>query len=100
MIYLKFKVLILNLRNRRGIYLFDNTYKGLTSFLMGYQLGIENSSEIQLSDEFQNWLRGKFNSHFSIHWSSFIFQELAEKNEQKASVLLLDLLDEFLECKI
>lgn len=97
MIYSEMKELVEHLKIRSKMYVFDNTYNSLVSFLMGYQYAFLKSSGIDLSNEFQNWLRKEFETYFSVHWSSFILTELANGEEDKAKIILLNSLDDFLQ---
>ena len=81
------------------MYLFDNTYNGLISFLTGYFIAVMQYSEEDWSGDFQNWLRNKAGNHFSIHWSGYILSEMSANDEVLARNNLLDLFDEFLNSK-
>lgn len=89
--------LVYNLKKRSNMYLLDETYNGLVSFIMGYQFAVLQNLKEDNSDKFQNWLRQKFEIHFSVHWSIFILNEMSDKDEFQARIYLLDLLEEFLK---
>jgi uncharacterized membrane protein len=84
-----------NLKLKSGMYLFDNTYRGLTSFLMGYCQGVLEATGQDISEQFQGWLREKQQSYFSIHWSTYVLSEMSDNNSEQARELLLSLLEDF-----
>ena len=88
------------LKNRRGMYIFDNSYNSLASFLIGYISAINDyNSDINISNEFRNWLHKREGIHTSLHWSAYILNECAKKNEEKACQILIELLYEFCQEK-
>ena len=91
------KELIHNLKVRRGMYIFDDSYKSLAAFITGYQLAVFENSGENVSNEFQDWLREKVGVHFSTHWSNYIHTEIANEKDAEACIALLDLLEDFLE---
>lgn len=77
------------------MYLFDDTYNGMVSYLMGYLYAVMEITEEDVSDEFQKWLVNKVGSSFSTHWSNYIYVEMAKKDEKTAKEILLNLLEDF-----
>ena len=95
-------ILIVNeLKNRRGMFVFDNSYNSLSSFLIGYMCATNNysSNDMNISYEFRNWLEKKEGAHSSLHWSFYILNKIANKNEEMACQILIELLDEFCQEK-
>lgn len=78
------KTLIDNLKTRRGMYLFDDTYKGMVAYIMGYQFAVMELTGENLSEEIQEWLKNKIGSPFSFHWSDYIYVEMAKKKRRKS----------------
>jgi len=93
----EFHSLIINLKQRRGMYVFDDSYNSLSSFLIGYLLARETHSEHQISNQFQEWLWSREKKHFSLHWTSYVLNEMANGDENQACDLILDLFEEFLK---
>lgn len=101
MIYTLLKNVSSNLRSRDSQYLlYGIDYGNLSTFIIGYILAIDQVTHSKVSDEFQEWLHVKVHVHFNLHWSAYILIEMAKNNEKKATILLLNLLDEFLDSKI
>lgn len=93
--YTRFKTLPFNLKNRRSMYLFDDTYAGLATYLIGYFQGVQETSDEMLDQAFQEWLIVKQGNHFSLHWSRYILQEMLGNDPTQAIDTLLELLEEF-----
>jgi hypothetical protein len=90
-----FANLLFNLKNRRSMYLFDDTYAGLATYLMGYFQGVQEISGKTPNQAFQEWLIAKQGNHFSLHWSRYILQEMVGNDPIQAIDTLLELLEEF-----
>ncbi|WP_128755244.1 hypothetical protein [Aquimarina sediminis] len=71
-----------------------DSYVSLISFLIGFDLGAEEQNK-NVFGEFHDWLQEKRKKHFSLHWSSYILNEMCEGNEQRAIELVLDLMKDF-----
>ncbi len=97
---LEFKELLFHLKNRRNMYVFDSSYSSLTSFIIGYLMGIKNTTNIDYGDSFQRWLRKKEVNYFSLHWSAYILSEISDNNPVLAEENLLELLEDFVADKI
>jgi hypothetical protein len=98
-IFLKFRSLIHNLRARKNMYVSDNTYISLVSFIDGYLFGVKDLYDIDISYDFKKWLEKKIDRHFTIVWSIYIVQYLCNKDEAMAEEKLFNLLEEYLEDK-
>ncbi|WP_299243572.1 hypothetical protein [uncultured Aquimarina sp.] len=91
----KLKNIVYHLKLRRGMYLPNgDSYVSLTSFLIGFGLGIEEQNK-NVFDDFWNWLQEKEGKHFSLHWSNYILDEICDGDEEKAIKLALDLMEDF-----
>lgn len=87
--------LINNIELRPNAYLFNpNDYFSLVNFVGGYGIGAR-SDEGDVIDSFQVWLQQKYNSHFSVHWSFYILNELCLGDQDQAKIKLIDLLKEY-----
>lgn len=89
------KELIQHLKTRGNMYLFDETYTSLVSFISGYAYGRSEGDGINVDRAFQSWMRAKYNKEFSIHWSHYILSELASDDPRRAKELVLELYEEF-----
>ncbi|MEW7291565.1 hypothetical protein [Aquimarina sp. 2304DJ70-9] len=91
----KLKNIVHHLKIRRGMYLPNSdSFLSLTSFLIGFGLGAKEQNK-NVFDDFHNWLQVKEGKHFSLHWSNYILKELCDGDEEKASKLVLELIEDF-----
>lgn len=96
---LAIKNLLINLKTRKNLYVFDNSYSSLTSFLVGYILAIRDSTSDDLSEEFKKWLEAKEQKEFAIHWSGYILLEMSNNDSLIAEQNLISLWEEFIKMK-
>ncbi len=96
----KFKGIVNDIKARRSMFIFDDSYTSLASFLIGYCLALKELEDYDVSMSIQEWLRGKVGTHFSVHWTYYILNHLAKRNEDIAEKVLFELLDEFFNLKI
>jgi hypothetical protein len=89
--------LVKNLKQRKNMFLYASSYASYVNFLNGYDLCMEEMTNESHLKEFQKWLQEKAGHHFSMHWSSYILQELANDDDEIATQKLIELLDEFLD---
>lgn len=93
----KLRDILFHLRNRSKMYLLGNdSYSSLVCFLIGFGEGVKENGQNVLSD-FDFWLQAKVGRNYSFHWSSYILEEMCQKEEKKAKKELIELLTEF--CK-
>jgi hypothetical protein len=90
------KFIIEQLKKRRGMYVFDNSYNSLISFLVGYLLAIRDLEVRDISLSFQKWLQDKEGKYFSVHWSRYILVELSKNDENTAKKKMLELFELYL----
>ncbi|MCD6068815.1 MAG: hypothetical protein K0S33_3641 [Bacteroidetes bacterium] len=92
----QFKNIIGNLQSSRNIYI-DNSYSSLISFVEGYGICFRECHGVDVNSAFRNWLRTKFKRDFSSHWSIYILNYVAHKDEKAATEKLFGYWNEFLE---
>lgn len=97
MIDSKFKKTLWGVKHRGGMYFSPTGYWSLRNFLVGYGLAKKEDTKENILDGFQTWLNKKIGTYSPIHWSSYIFEKMANNDEEKAQKLLFTLLEEFLE---
>ena len=91
-----FRTIIKYLKERRDMLIPNkDSYECLTSFLIGYGMGKEESGETDVLNDFHGWLENKEGRNFSLHWGSYILHILCNGDEKKAINKALDLLTEF-----
>lgn len=77
------------------MYIFNDSYAALVSFIMGYTDSVCDFLEVNIDGQFQEWLRKKYKRHFALHWSGYILVELSKNDEKIACSSLLSLWEEF-----
>ncbi len=90
------KSILWHLENRRSMYI-DNSYFSLINFIQGYCICYRDFSKIDISANFQDWLRKKEGKYFALHWGTYILTELSNKNEQLAIEKLFIFWNEFID---
>ena len=73
----------------------DWDYFKLSAYCSGWLRGLSYSLEKNLTGEFHQWAQGKVGRQFSLTVESYIFRELAEKDEKIASEMFFDFLEGF-----
>ncbi|WP_062053198.1 hypothetical protein [Aquimarina longa] len=92
----KLKNIIKHLKERKEMYLFGNdSYSTLISFLIGFSIGAVEGDK-NILNEFDDWLQVKEGKSFSLHWSSYILNELCNSDEEKAGKMVLELMEDFI----
>ena len=91
----KLQEMVFHLENRPKMYLLGHTtYATFVCFLIGFGEGAKENERNILS-EFDDWLQAKVGKKFSLHWSSYILEEICRRDEEKAKMELLRLLAGF-----
>jgi hypothetical protein len=83
------------LRSNRKLILRYDTYWYLTAYIDGYFAGIYTCQNNDIFSQFTSWIEQKTNHSFSVHYSQYILEYLANNNEDKAVEILLDYLEAF-----
>lgn len=79
------------------MYLIGNDYDSICTFLVGYSLGYREAANVDVAKAFQEWLQVKEKKHFSLHWSAYILNHMADNDKKKAQRILFKLLNRFIE---
>jgi len=86
---MKMSEALINFCNRPHVYITKLDYSNHVDFITGLMIG-NNTSKIFIS-----FLQEKYKTHFSVHWSIYILNELSSKNEKIALEKLFALIKDF-----
>ncbi len=78
------------------MYVANDSYRNLTSFMVGYGVCYSDNFQADLYSDFKKWLFQKEGHKFSISWPEYILTEMAEGDEKIASQILFNLFHEYL----
>jgi hypothetical protein len=90
-----FKILLEHIKKRPGMYVQGGEYALLVSFIDGYLVCFKEFSDIDLSNDFRDWVHQKY-KHFAIHEAWYIHKYVANENPELATTKLFEHWNEFL----
>lgn len=63
----KFKELLHHMQPRLGMYIADQDFPSLVSFLDGYLICYKDATGVDVVTEFREWMFVKYKRHFALH---------------------------------
>lgn len=94
----KFKTILWHLEHRQNMYTGEG-HIPLINFIDGYELAMRDYLQIDILEEFREWLKEQQQYQFSMHWGYYILRVIADNDEQVATKKLFELLKEFLNSR-
>lgn len=74
----------------------SDSYSSISNIIIGYNIAIIDTAQINILGEFHNWLQQKTKKRFNIHSTDYILKYMAGMDRDKAKEILISLLEEYL----
>jgi hypothetical protein len=85
------------LKKHPQMFLVEQNFKSLEAFLIGYFFGIKDAEGIGFNGKLSEWHNRNTQKKSSLYWTRYVLHILADDDEEKASRMLFEHIDEFLK---